>query len=207
MVLQESGLKAVVKAGSTSVLLMDALRRPLAELELRDVTAGLNSLPKGVTQVDRLCPAACIGSIQLFAWKQSLNFGLCILCAAACCTYKHIKRGVPSCIAAGGCKASSSLSMLESVVKAVNEQRQIGLRDSALTSWLHAGVCRLPQLHLVLQPGGDSLGTCHGALGYPFPHGSQPQSSGTVLLPALHCTTRSQELWQLLMLSNMSAYP
>ena len=45
----------VVKAGSTSVLLRDALRRPLAELELGGVKAGLRSLPKGVTQV--LCPA------------------------------------------------------------------------------------------------------------------------------------------------------
>ena len=49
--LQASGLNMVVKAGSTSVLLRDALRRPLAELELGGVKAGLRSLPKGVTQV------------------------------------------------------------------------------------------------------------------------------------------------------------
>jgi hypothetical protein len=53
--LQASGMNMVVKAGSTSVLLRDALRRPLAELELSSVKAGLRSLPKGVTQV--LCPA------------------------------------------------------------------------------------------------------------------------------------------------------
>ena len=44
-------MNVVVKAGSTSVLLRDALRRPLAELELGGVKAGLRSLPKGVVQV------------------------------------------------------------------------------------------------------------------------------------------------------------
>ena len=43
-------MNMVVKAGSTSVLLRDALRRPLAELELGGVKAGLRSLPHGVTQ-------------------------------------------------------------------------------------------------------------------------------------------------------------
>lgn len=49
-------MNMVVKAGSTSVLLRDALRRPLAELEVGDVKAGLRSLPKGVTQVSLLLP-------------------------------------------------------------------------------------------------------------------------------------------------------
>ena len=44
-------MNVVVKAGSTSVLLRDALRRPLAELELGGIKAGLRSLPKGVVQV------------------------------------------------------------------------------------------------------------------------------------------------------------
>lgn len=44
-------MNVVVKAGSTSVLLRDALRRPLAELELGGVKAGLRKLPKGVMQV------------------------------------------------------------------------------------------------------------------------------------------------------------
>ena len=48
-------MNMVLKAGSTSVLLRDALRRPLAELELGGVKAGLRSLPTGVTQV---CPKA-----------------------------------------------------------------------------------------------------------------------------------------------------
>lgn len=44
-------MNMVLKTGSTSVLLRDALRRPLAELELGGVKAGLRSLPTGVTQV------------------------------------------------------------------------------------------------------------------------------------------------------------
>lgn len=44
-------MNVVVKAGSTSVLLRDALRCPLAELELGGVKAGLRKLPKGVMQV------------------------------------------------------------------------------------------------------------------------------------------------------------
>ncbi len=60
--LQASGLNMVVKAGSTSVLLRDALRRPLAELELGGVKAGLRSLPKGVTQVP--CPVYAYTHIQ-----------------------------------------------------------------------------------------------------------------------------------------------
>ena len=50
-------MNVVVKAGSTSVLLRDALRRPLAELELGGVKAGLRKLPKGVMQV---CPLGCV---------------------------------------------------------------------------------------------------------------------------------------------------
>lgn len=54
-------MNMVLKAGSTSVLLRDALRRPLAELELGGVKAGLRSLPTGVTQVccslQELCAA------------------------------------------------------------------------------------------------------------------------------------------------------
>ena len=53
-VAQGSGMNMVLKAGSTSVLLRDALRRPLAELELGGVKAGLRSLPTGVTQVGNL---------------------------------------------------------------------------------------------------------------------------------------------------------
>ena len=52
---QASGMNVVVKTGSTSVLLRDALRRPLAELELGGVKAGLRKLPKGVMQVSPCC--------------------------------------------------------------------------------------------------------------------------------------------------------
>lgn len=48
-------MNVVVKTGSTSVLLRDALRRPLAELELGGVKAGLRKLPKGVMQVSPCC--------------------------------------------------------------------------------------------------------------------------------------------------------
>ena len=55
-------MNVVVKAGSTSVLLRDALRRPLAELELGGVKAGLRKLPKGVMQVWLL--GLSIGSLR-----------------------------------------------------------------------------------------------------------------------------------------------
>ena len=53
-------MNMVVKAGSTSVLLRDALRRPLAELELGGVKAGLRSLPHGVTQASQTLHACTI---------------------------------------------------------------------------------------------------------------------------------------------------
>ena len=52
--LQAPSINMVAKADSTSVLLRDALRRPLAELQLGGVKAGLRSLLKGVTQALRI---------------------------------------------------------------------------------------------------------------------------------------------------------
>ena len=49
-------MNMVLKAGSMSVLLRDALRRPLLELELGALEASLRSMPKGVTQVRRHAP-------------------------------------------------------------------------------------------------------------------------------------------------------
>ena len=42
----------------------------------------------------------------------------------------------------------------------------------------HAGVHRLPQQHLVLQPSGGSVGACHGALGHHPQNGCQSQPPG-----------------------------
>ena len=74
--LQASGMNMVGKAGSTSVLLGDGLRRPLAELELGGVKAGLSSLLKAVTQV--LCPAYAYTHTQRgsSAPRLSLSCGL-----------------------------------------------------------------------------------------------------------------------------------
>lgn len=48
--MQVSGMNMVLHAGSVSVLVRDALRRPLAELELGKVNGALRSLPTGVMQ-------------------------------------------------------------------------------------------------------------------------------------------------------------
>jgi len=88
-------MNMVGKAGSTSVLLGDALRRPLAELELGGVKAGLSSLLKAVTQV--LCPAYAYTHTQRGSsapvtelWTESRRaFMLCLVVSSTsicCCT-------------------------------------------------------------------------------------------------------------------------
>lgn len=67
---QASGMNVVVKTGSTSVLLRDALRRPLAELELGGVKAGLRKLPKGVMQVS---PSSSSLAMHLTASSSSIQ--------------------------------------------------------------------------------------------------------------------------------------
>ena len=53
--LQEQSLNVVVRTGHTSLLLRDALRRPLLEVELGEVESGLRRLSGNVLQVGLLC--------------------------------------------------------------------------------------------------------------------------------------------------------
>ena len=57
----QAGLNVVLKMGQTSVLVRDALRRPLAELELGALEAGLRRIDGGVMQ-------AYLG-IHISAWS------------------------------------------------------------------------------------------------------------------------------------------
>ena len=72
---QGSGMNMVLKAGSLSVLLRDALRRPLLELELGALEASLRSMPKGVTQVRSLAFALlCSLSHHLAAFGRDAAY-------------------------------------------------------------------------------------------------------------------------------------
>jgi hypothetical protein len=50
----QGGLNVVLKTGATSILLRDALRRPLAEIELGEVDAGLRRVDDHVMRVSLL---------------------------------------------------------------------------------------------------------------------------------------------------------
>ena len=58
--------------------------------------------------------------------------------------------------------------------------RQRGLGGSVCPTlvMLYACIHRVPQLHLVLQPGGAGLGAPHGALGHHLQDGCQPHPPG-----------------------------
>ena len=47
----QNGMNVVLKTGASSLLLRDALRRPLAEIELGEVDAGLRRVDSNVTRV------------------------------------------------------------------------------------------------------------------------------------------------------------
>lgn len=47
----QNGMNIVLKTGASSLLLRDALRRPLAEIELGEVDAGLRRVDSNVTRV------------------------------------------------------------------------------------------------------------------------------------------------------------
>lgn len=63
----QGGLSFVVKAGATSVLLRDALRRPLAEVELGSLQASLSRLSGSVSQ-------AYLG-VQVAVWSFNAPIG------------------------------------------------------------------------------------------------------------------------------------
>ena len=65
----------VVRTGHTSLLLRDALRRPLLEVELGEVESGLRRLSGNVLQVGLLC-MQCFHEFNV----QALGFHL------TCCT-------------------------------------------------------------------------------------------------------------------------
>ena len=50
MLLLQAGLNVVINTGDTTLLLSDALRRPLMEVELGKINAGMASLPTSVLQ-------------------------------------------------------------------------------------------------------------------------------------------------------------
>ena len=61
MWLQEQSLNVVVRTGHTSLLLRDALRRPLLEVELGEVESGLRRLSGSVLQVACSACSAFVG--------------------------------------------------------------------------------------------------------------------------------------------------
>ena len=56
----QGAMNIVLKTGASSLLLRDALRRPLAEIELGEVDASLRRVDNNVTRVrpTRLCTCA-----------------------------------------------------------------------------------------------------------------------------------------------------
>ncbi len=58
----QGGMNIVLKTGASSLLLRDALRRPLAEIELGEVDASLRRVDSNVTRV-RHCYA-------FYLWKM-----------------------------------------------------------------------------------------------------------------------------------------
>lgn len=50
----QGGMNIVLKTGASSLLLRDALRRPLAEIELGEVDASLRRIDSNVTRVHPL---------------------------------------------------------------------------------------------------------------------------------------------------------
>ena len=53
-------INVVLKSGASSLLVRDALRRPLAELELGEVSAGLSRSSPAVMQVMGACPRSLL---------------------------------------------------------------------------------------------------------------------------------------------------
>lgn len=52
-------MNIVLKTGASSLLLRDALRRPLAEIELGEVDASLRRVDSNVTRVRLTMPCTC----------------------------------------------------------------------------------------------------------------------------------------------------
>ena len=75
MLLQEQSLNVVVRTGHTSLLLRDALRRPLLEVELGEVESGLRRLSGNVLQVGLLCMqcSAEISNLTVAGMQDTLS--------------------------------------------------------------------------------------------------------------------------------------
>ena len=74
----QGGMNIVLKTGASSLLLRDALRRPLAEIELGEVDASLRRVDSNVTRVcphnasieaPPICRRANSASWCIFDWK------------------------------------------------------------------------------------------------------------------------------------------
>ena len=74
-------MNIVLKTGATSLLLRDALRRPLAEIELGEVDASVRRIDGNVTRVSFSCvlAGACIFENTLIAAFKEMTLGL-VLC-------------------------------------------------------------------------------------------------------------------------------
>lgn len=76
----QGGMNIVLKTGATSLLLRDALRRPLAEVELGEVDASVRRIDGNVTRVINLCLCEVLTCFRKVSFSQMRGCQRGIVC-------------------------------------------------------------------------------------------------------------------------------